>query len=73
MLRAVADVSVLNDHSACSVREALALHKGVGEEEGSGGGLHGEAVSARRAECSPQHHAAQRHPIIPGFFSCAVQ
>ncbi len=69
----VADVSVLNDHSACSVREALALHKGVGEEEGSGGGLHGEAVSAHRTECSPQHHASPNTPNYSRFFSRAAQ
>ena len=64
-LGAAADVSVLNDHSACSVWEALALHKGVCVCVcvKRRGGLHSEA------ECSPQHHAGPKTPnYSPLFF-----
>ena len=63
-LGAAADVSVLNDHSACSVWEALALHKGVCVCVcvKRRGGLHSEA------ECSPQHHAGPKTPNYSPFF-----
>ena len=62
-LGAAADVSVLNDHSACSVWEALALHKGVCVCVWRGG-----EVCTAKQNAALSTTPAQRHPIIPPFF-----
>ena len=64
-LGAAADVSVLNDHSACSVWEALALHKGVCVCVCVWRG--GEVCTVKQ-NAALSTTPAQRHPIIPPFF-----
>lgn len=53
LLRAAADVSGWNNHSACSVWVVLTLHKGVGEE----GGKHSIRAQSRML---PQHRASPK-------------
>lgn len=66
LLRAVADVSVLNDHPACSVWEVLALRKGVGEEEG--------VCTAKQYQRAEQNATlSTTPPNYSVFFLCAVQ
>lgn len=63
LFRAVADVSVFNDHSAPSVGEAPALHQGVCYEE---------EEEEEFAPWSRMYHETLKTPIYYIFFLCCA-
>lgn len=72
LLRAVADVSVSSDHSACSACEAPTLHEGVCKRE------HGSGCFAQRSRIRAMRKNAPQNPKDPSVISsfllslCAV-